>query len=160
MIMLLRCCYYDAATMALVMAVYTTLLDWRGNQPHEKMCCLSCTTVDAAATMMLLRCCYYDAATTTLLLRCCYYDAATTTLLLRRCYYACSAAAILGSEQVLPWNLLQAVIAAIAVYAIAVYAIAVYTIAMDIEENMYAKEKEQERRRGRKRRKSHATIIR
>ena len=73
------------------MAVYTTLLDWRGNQPHKKMCCLSCTIVWAA-------CCYYDAATTTtLLLRRCYYDAATTMLLLRRCYYACCASAILGS---------------------------------------------------------------
>ena len=98
-------CYYDAAYSVYMMTVLTNLLDLRGNQPHKKMCCLSCTIVCAA-------CCYYDAAT-------------TTTLLLRRCYYACSAAAILGSEQVLPWNLLQAVIAAIAMYAITVYTIAV-----------------------------------
>ena len=144
-----------------MMTVYTNLLDWRGNQPHKKMCCLSCIIVcavscyyDAAATttLLLLRRHYYNAATTTLLLRCCYYDAATTTLLLRRCYYACSAAAILGSEQVLPWNLLQAVIAAIAVYATAVSAIAVF-----IKENVYAKEKEQEKRRGRKDKK--ATLL-
>jgi hypothetical protein len=46
------------------------------------------------------------------------------------------------------------------VYAIAMYNITVYVIAVDIEENVYALEKDQEKRIGRKPRKSHATIIR
>ena len=157
-----------------MMAVYTTLLDWRGNQPHEKMCCLSYTTVNAAfcyydaattTTPLLLRRCYYDAATTTtpllqrryyydaattttpLLLRCCYYDAATTMLLLRCCYYDAATMALvlclvclsspgIRASSTLDY-LLQTVIATIAVYAITKSAIAV-----DIEENIYTKEKE------------------
>ena len=75
-------------------------------------------------------------------------------LLLGQCYCANSAAAILGSEQVLPWTLLQAVTIAFAMYTISVYTYAVYTIKVDTEGNMYAKETEQERRRKEKRKKS------
>ena len=88
-----------------------------------------------------------------LLLRCCYYDAATTTLLL--CLLCLSYPRIRASSTL--DYLLQAFIAAIAVYAIAMYAITVYAITVDIEENVDAKEKEQVKRRGRKDKK--ATLL-
>ena len=71
------------------------------------------------------------------------------TMLLGQSYCANSAAAILGSEQVLPWTLLQAV-----TIAFAMYTISVYTIKVDTKGNMYAKETEQEGRRKEKRKKS------
>ena len=103
--------------------------------------------------LLLLRCCYYDATTTMLLLRRRYYDTATIPDLHqlswdpRKFYPVVPAASCHCHHRCVHHRL----------YAVAVYAIAMYTITTDIEENMYAKEKEQEKRRGRKDKK--ATLL-
>ena len=63
---------------------------WTGEETNPMKKCVACPSQSYTLPLPLLQRRSYDAATTTLLQRC--------------SYDACSASAILGSEQVLPWT--------------------------------------------------------